>query len=115
YPPFDDGDVVPTRVGEALGFPIYEPGMVLEGGSIEVNGTGNPLTTKSRLLNPNRNPKLTQKVSEQRLCDYLGVKSVLWLGDGIEGDDTDGHVDDITRFVGPATVVTAIEEDEEDR
>jgi agmatine deiminase len=114
YPPFDDDDVVPTLVGEALGLPVHEPGMVLEGGSIDVNGAGTLLTTKSCLLNPNRNPELTQKDIEQRLCDYLGVKNILWLGDGIEGDDTDGHVDDITRFVDRTSVVTVIEEDEND-
>lgn len=114
YPPFEDDDAVPERVAEQLGLPLYSPGMVLEGGSIDVNGTGTLLTTKSCLLNPNRNPDLKQKDIERHLCEYLGVKQVLWLGDGIEGDDTDGHVDDITRFVGPAAVVTAIEEDEND-
>jgi agmatine deiminase len=114
YPPFDDDDVVPTLIGEALGLPVIEPGMILEGGSIDVNGAGSLLTTKSCLLNPNRNPELSQKDIEQRLCDYLGVKNILWLGDGIEGDDTDGHVDDITRFVDRTSVVTAIEEDEND-
>jgi agmatine deiminase len=115
YPPFEDDDAVPTRVAEQLGMPVFEPGMVLEGGSIDVNGAGTLLTTKSCLLNPNRNPDLKQKEIEQHLRDFLGVKHVLWLGDGIEGDDTDGHVDDITRFVGPSSVVTAIEEDPNDR
>ncbi len=114
YPPFDFDDVVPTRIAEQLGLPLYTPSMVLEGGSIDVNGAGTLLTTKSCLLNPNRNPDLKQKEIEKHLRDYLGVKHILWLGDGIEGDDTDGHVDDITRFVGPAAVVTAIEEDEDD-
>jgi agmatine deiminase len=114
YPPFDFDDVVPTRVAEQLGLPLFTPSMVLEGGSIDVNGTGTLLTTKSCLLNPNRNPDLKQKEIEKHLCDHLGVKKILWLGDGIEGDDTDGHVDDITRFVGPNAVVTAIEEDESD-
>jgi agmatine deiminase len=66
------------------------------------------------LLNPNRNPGFSREEIERRLRDYLGVDTILWLGDGIEGDDTDGHVDDITRFVGHSTVVTAIEEDETD-
>lgn len=114
YPPFDDDDIVPTRIGEKLNLPVYSPGMVLEGGSIEVNGTGTLLTTKSCLLNPNRNPELTQAQIEQNLRDYLGVKQILWLGDGIEGDDTDGHVDDLTRFVDRSTVVTVVEEDEND-
>jgi agmatine deiminase len=114
YPPFDSDDAVPTRIAERLGLPVIEPGMVLEGGSIDVNGTGTLLTTKSCLLNPNRNPDLSQKEIEQRLKDFLGVSNILWLGDGIEGDDTDGHIDDITRFVGRNVVVTAIEEDEND-
>ncbi|HSI15612.1 MAG TPA: agmatine deiminase family protein [Chthoniobacter sp.] len=114
YPPFDFDDDVPKRIAEHQKLPIYFPKMVLEGGSIDVNGAGTLLTTKSCLLNPNRNPDLSQKDIEQRLRDYLGVKNILWLGDGIEGDDTDGHVDDITRFVGGSTVVTVVEEDEND-
>ncbi|HEV7405975.1 MAG TPA: agmatine deiminase family protein [Chthoniobacteraceae bacterium] len=114
YPPFDDDDVVPSWVAEEYQLPIYRPGMVLEGGSIEVNGRGSLLTTTSCLLNPNRNPELTQADIEQRLKDFLGVRNVLWLGDGIEGDDTDGHIDDLTRFVSPHSVVTVIEEDEGD-
>jgi agmatine deiminase len=114
YPPFDDDDVVPQLVAEQLGLPIYTPRMVLEGGSIEVNGAGTLLTTKSCLLNPNRNPDLTQQEIEQRLRDYLGVTQILWLGDGIEGDDTDGHIDDLTRFVNRTTVVTVVEEDPSD-
>lgn len=117
YPPFDDDDVVPRRVAAVLGgdIPIYAPGMVLEGGSIDVNGSGSLLTTRSCLLNPNRNPDLSITDIEQRLRDFLNVRNILWLGDGIEGDDTDGHIDDITRFVGPKTVVTAVEEDEDDK
>ena len=114
YPPFDEDDEVPGRVAEMLGTPTYKPDMVLEGGSIDVNGTGTLLTTTSCLLNPNRNPDLTKAEIEQRLKDFIAVKNVLWLGDGIEGDDTDGHIDDMTRFVSRDTVVTVIEEDESD-
>lgn len=114
YPPFDDDDMVPALIARHYGLPLYEPGMVLEGGSIEVNGTGALLTTKSCLLNPNRNPDLSQKEIEQRLSEFLGVKKILWLGDGIEGDDTDGHIDDLTRFVDRAAVVTVVEDDEND-
>lgn len=114
YPPFDDDDIVPTRVAEYLGMPVYYPRIVMEGGSIELNGSGTLLTTKSCLLNPNRNPDLSQQEIEQKLRDYLGVSNILWLGDGIEGDDTDGHVDDLTRFVDRTTVVTVVEEDEDD-
>ena len=114
YPPFDDDDYVPTAVAEKLGLPVEYPGMILEGGSIDVNGDGLLLTTRSCLLNPNRNPDLKQSQIEQRLRDWLGVKEIIWLGDGIEGDDTDGHIDDIARFVSGDTIVCAFEEDEND-
>jgi agmatine deiminase len=114
YPPYDDDDAVPQRVAELLGLPLYSPGIVMEGGSIEVNGEGTLLTTEACLLNPNRNPNLNRKQIEQYLCDYLGVTNILWLGDGIAGDDTDGHVDDLARFVNANTVVTVIEPDPRD-
>ena len=114
YPPFDLDDVVPTRIAGELGLPVVAPGIVLEGGSIEVNGAGTLLTTEQCLLNPNRNPSLGRPEIEGVLRDFLGVRKILWLGDGIEGDDTDGHVDDLTRFVAPGTVVTAVEDDPRD-
>jgi agmatine deiminase len=114
YPPFDQDDVVPQRVAEALRLPLWEPGIVMEGGSIDVNGCGTLLTTESCLLNPNRNPHLTRQEIEEFLGAYLSVRKVLWLGEGIVGDDTDGHVDDITRFVGPSTVVTVVEDKKDD-
>lgn len=114
YPPFDDDDRIPSRIGAALGIPVIEPGIVLEGGSIDVNGRGTLLTTESCLLNPNRNGGLGREAIEQYLRDYLGVRHILWLGQGIEGDDTDGHVDDITRFVDATTVVTVVEDDPAD-
>jgi agmatine deiminase len=88
--------------------------MVLEGGAIDVNGQGTLLTTEACLLNPNRNPHLDRDAIEARLRDHLGVRNILWLGDGIAGDDTDGHVDDLTRFVDPTTVVTVVEQDSAD-
>ena len=114
YPPCDLDDVVPTRIGEKLGLHVFHPGMILEGGSIEVNGAGALLTSESCLLNPNRNPSLGRGEIEQRLRDYLGVREILWLGDGIEGDDTDGHIDDLTRFVGERTVLTVVEKKRDD-
>ncbi len=114
YPPFDDDDYVPTAIAQKLGLPVEYPGMILEGGSIDVNGSGLLLTTRSCLLNQNRNPDLSQAQIEQRLCDWLGVKEILWLGDGIEGDDTDGHIDDIARFVSEDEIVCAFEEDHGD-
>jgi agmatine deiminase len=86
----------------------------MEGGAIEVNGRGTVLTTTSCLLNPNRNPHLAKDAIEKYLLDFLGADQVLWLGDGIAGDDTDGHIDDLTRFVNPTTLVTAVEEDPAD-
>jgi agmatine deiminase len=109
YPPYDLDDVIPTRIAEELGLPVYHPGIVLEGGSIDVNGRGTLITTEACLLNPNRNPSLTRSEIEAYLEKYLGVSRILWLGDGIVGDDTDGHVDDLTRFVDPTTVVTVVE------
>lgn len=89
----------------------FEPGIVLEGGSIEVNGAGVVMTTEQCLLNPNRNPQLDRGGVEKYLRDYLGVEKVLWLGEGIVGDDTDGHIDDIARFVAPNVIVCALEDD----
>jgi agmatine deiminase len=86
----------------------------MEGGSVEFNGKGTLLTSKACLLNPNRNPHLNQEQIEQYLCDYYGVRHILWVGDGILGDDTDGHIDDITRFVNEDTVVTVVEENKVD-
>ena len=114
YPPFDLDDAVPQHVAKLRGLPLFSPGIVMEGGSLEVNGCGTLLTTEACLLNPNRNPELTKDQIEQYLCDYLGVTNILWLGDGIVGDDTDGHIDDLTRFVNPNTVVTVVEEDPSD-
>ncbi len=114
YPPYDLDDVIPSRIGAELGLPVFHPGIVMEGGSIDVNGRGTLLTTEACLLNPNRNPHLDRAAIEGYLRDYLGVTKVLWLGDGIMGDDTDGHVDDLTRFVDERTVVTAVERDPAD-
>ena len=111
YPPYDLDNAVPEHIASVRGLPCFTPDMILEGGSIEVNGQGTLITTESCLLNPNRNPALDRAAIEQRLSDYLGVRKVLWLGEGIAGDDTDGHVDNLTRFVDAQTVVTAVEPD----
>jgi agmatine deiminase len=110
YPPYDLDDVIPTLIAKNYNIPVLHPGIVMEGGSVEFNGKGTILTTTSCLLNKNRNPHLDQKTIEEYLLNYYGAKHILWLGDGIEGDDTDGHVDDITRFVNSDTVVTVVEE-----
>jgi agmatine deiminase len=112
YPPFDLDDAVPTRIGEALGLPVYHGGMILEGGAIEVNGAGALLTTESCMLNPNRNPDLTREQIEQRMRDFLGVEEIFWLSRGTEGDDTDGHIDNLARFVRERTVLAVVERDQ---
>jgi agmatine deiminase len=111
YPPYDLDDAIPVRIAAEFNELRFDGGMVLEGGSIDVNGTGSLLTSEACLLNPNRNPDLNREQIEQRLRDYLGVTNILWLGDGIVGDDTDGHIDDLTRFVSQDTVVTMVEPD----
>ena len=114
YPPWDHDDVVPQHIAARLNVRLFSPGIVLEGGSIDVNGCGTLLTTEACLLNPNRNPQLDRAQIEQVLRDHLGVRHILWLGDGIVGDDTDGHIDDLARFVDPCTVVTVVEENRSD-
>jgi len=114
YPPYDLDDAVPRHVAKFRGLPLFSPGIVMEGGSIEVNGAGTLLTTEACLLNPNRNPHLNKGEIEGYLRDFLGVRQVLWLGDGIVGDDTDGHVDDLSRFTDEKTIVTVVEEDPAD-
>lgn len=102
---------IPGMMNRRLNLPLFEPGIVLEGGSIDVNGKGTVLTTRACLLNPNRNPALSADEIEEKLREYLGIEHVIWLNDGVVGDDTDGHVDDIARFTGPSTVVCAYETD----
>ena len=115
YPPYDRDDAIPRRIAAALGLRRFENGMVLEGGSIDVNGAGLILTTEACLLNPNRNPHLSRAQIEQNLRDWLGVHTVVWLGDGIVGDDTDGHVDDLSRFFRADGIVTAVESNSRDK
>ena len=110
YPPFDLDNSIPSKVAEALCIPLIEPEMILEGGSIDVNGNQSLITTEQCMLNTNRNPNLNKQEIESRLSDFMGVKNITWLGNGIKGDDTDGHVDNISRFVSKNTVVTAVEE-----
>jgi len=114
YPPFDLDDVIPTRVGKALYLPVFYPGIVMEGGSVDFNGEGTLITSTCCLLNDNRNPHLKQEQIEKYLMDYYGVDQVLWVKEGIIGDDTDGHIDDTVRFVDGDTVITVIEEDKQD-
>ncbi|HEY2988796.1 MAG TPA: agmatine deiminase family protein [Candidatus Binatia bacterium] len=114
YESYRQDDGVTKIIARVLGVPAFEHEIVLEGGSIDVNGRGTCLTTEQCLLNPNRNPHLTRRQIEKVLEASLGVRHVVWLGEGIAGDDTDGHIDDIARFVNPTTVVCAIEDDPKD-
>jgi agmatine deiminase len=114
YPPYDLDNTIPPLVAKKLDMRRFENDMVLEGGSIEVNGEGLLLTSEQCLLNKNRNPRLTREQIEQTLKDYLGVTQVLWVGEGIIGDDTDGHIDDITRFYKPDGFITAVEPNKRD-
>jgi agmatine deiminase len=114
YPPYDLDDVVPTLIGRELNIPVYHPGIVMEGGSVEFNGEGTVLTSESCLLNRNRNPHLSKPEIEKYLQDYYGVQQVLWVPDGIVGDDTDGHIDDTVRFVNGDTVLAVVEDKKND-
>lgn len=112
--PWDKDDKVPQRIAEILKIPLISTNIVLEGGSIEVNGNGTLLTTEQCLLNKNRNPHLNREQIEKYLHDYLGAINILWLKKGIVGDDTDGHIDDLARFINPETVICALEENPQD-
>jgi agmatine deiminase len=114
YPPYDDDDAVPTRVAEELKLPVFYPKIVMEGGSVDFNGAGTILTTTDCLLNKNRNPNLTKPKIEKYLKDYYGQTHVCWLTGGIAGDDTDGHIDDLARFITPTKIVIALEPDPKD-
>ncbi|MFM7645451.1 MAG: agmatine/peptidylarginine deiminase [Sphingomonadales bacterium] len=114
YPPYDLDDVIPTRIAELYGIPVWHPGIVMEGGSVEFNGAGTLLTSTACLLNPNRNPQLNQDQIEGYLRNYYGVEQILWVHEGIVGDDTDGHIDDTVRFVNADTVLATVETDPHD-
>ncbi|MFD2202057.1 agmatine deiminase family protein [Shivajiella indica] len=114
YPPYDLDNQIPVSIAEYRGIPCFRPGIVMEGGSVEFNGKGTLLTSEACLLNPNRNPHLSKDQIEEYLQGYYGVNNILWLKDGILGDDTDGHIDDLTRFVNEDTVVTMVEHDKKD-
>lgn len=114
YPRYQEDDVLPIRVAEALRLPVFQPNIIMEGGAVDFNGMGTILTTESCLLNENRNPNLTRRQIENRLKAYYGQKHVIWLRGGIVGDDTDGHIDDFARFISPTKVIIAVEHDRAD-
>ncbi|MCL1965546.1 MAG: agmatine deiminase family protein [Candidatus Bathyarchaeota archaeon] len=102
---------IPQFMNKTLQLPCFRPQIVIEGGSIDVNGRGTLLTTEQCLLNSNRNPNMTREDIEKYLREHLDVSHFIWLKNGICGDDTDGHIDDLARFVNPTTIVCAYEED----
>ncbi|MES2796454.1 MAG: agmatine deiminase family protein [Bacteroidota bacterium] len=114
YPPFEEDNQLPKKIAQYRNLPFVSPGIVMEGGSVEFNGAGTILTSKSCLLNKNRNSHLGQSEIEYYLCEYYGAEQILWLDEGIVGDDTDGHIDDITRFISEDTVVTMVEHNKND-
>jgi agmatine deiminase len=114
YPELLGDDRIPSLINTELQVPVFSPGIVLEGGSIDVNGKGTIMTTEQCLLNGNRNPELSKINLEKVLRDYLGISRIIWLKSGISGDDTDGHIDDVARFVDDRTVVCAVEKDRND-
>ncbi len=114
YPPYDLDNAIPARIARKLKLRRFANAMVLEGGSIDVNGRGLLLTSEQCLLNKNRNPHLSRAEIEQNLRDFLGIDAVLWLGEGIAGDDTDGHIDDMTRFYKPDGFITCVEPNRRD-
>jgi agmatine deiminase len=114
YQSYEEDERVAKAIAERLKVPVFNHPMVLEGGSIEVNGVGTCMTTEQCLLSKNRNPHLSRAEIEEFLCDTLGVSHLVWLGEGIAGDDTDGHIDDIARFVNPTTVACVVETNSKD-
>lgn len=114
YPPYDDDNRIPKKIADQFGFKRFKPGMILEGGSIEVNGDGIMLTTESVLLNSNRNPGMSKTEIENKLKGFLGAEKIIWLKNGLKGDDTDGHIDDLCRFTGPNRIVASLPENQSD-
>ena len=115
YPPYDLDNEIPPSLQRVTGLRRFVNDMVLEGGSIDVNGQGGLLTSEQCLLNKNRNPHLSKDQIEQALRDYLGATHIYWVGDGIIGDDTDGHIDDMTRFYKPDGFITCVEPNAKDK
>ncbi len=111
FAPWNLDNAIPSHMAASLGLPSLSSPLILEGGAIEGNGEGLVLTTEAVLLNPNRNPGISKAEVEAELHRMLGTKQVFWLGSGIEGDDTDGHIDDMVRFVNTEAAVSIVEPD----
>ncbi len=114
WPELLKDDKIPAWMNGFLGLPCFNPGIVIEGGAIEVNGRGMLMTTEECLLNKNRNPKLSKKDLEKYLSDYLGINNFIWLKKGLINDHTDGHIDNIARFVSPDSIIYSSESDGKD-
>lgn len=114
YPPYDLDDRIPTLIATAYAIPVLYPDIIMEGGSVDFNGKGTLITSESCLLNPNRNPLLSRSGIEAYLEAFYGIDQILWVKDGIVGDDTDGHVDDTVRFFNEDSVIAVVEEDKSD-
>lgn len=114
YFPWDLDDLVPRKVAEIEGIDRYAAPLVLEGGSIHVDGEGTLLTTEQCLLNPNRNPELSQAEIEAYLKEYTGVEKVIWLGEGVYNDETNGHVDNLACFLRPGVIALTWTDDTHD-
>ena len=114
YPPYDLDNAVPGRIAEITRRRAFRPGIIMEGGAIDTNGQGLFLAARSCLTDPNRNPGANTKTIERYLSDYLGAKRTIWIDGKMAGDDTDGHVDQLARFVGSSTVIVPMEQDPDD-
>jgi len=114
YPPYDRDCAVAEQMALRLELPRLASGMVFEGGSVDVNGEGLGIVTEQCLLNPNRNPSMQKSEIEACLEEFLGLTEIVWLGEGVTGDDTDGHVDNLARFVAARRVVTVLPTDSDD-
>jgi agmatine deiminase len=114
YFPWDADDLVGPKICDLERVPVYRPSLVLEGGSIDVDGEGTVLTTEECLLNPNRNPDLSREQIEAELHAHLGTSKVIWLPRGVVNDETDGHIDNFARFAAPGVVMLTWTDDEDD-
>jgi len=113
YPRLEADSRIPGRIASLLSVTSFSPPLILEGGAIDVNGEGACLTTEQCLLNPNRNPSSPKEEIEELLKEYLSLDIIIWLAGGLQGGDTDGHIDEVARFVGPGRIVCSLEEDPE--
>ncbi|TFE67401.1 agmatine deiminase family protein [Methylacidiphilum caldifontis] len=114
YPPYDLDDQVPQRIGAYLGMRVFSPALIVEGGAIDSNGQGVLLASLRSIVNPNRNPEISLKSIEEIFHQFLGADKVIWLEAEIVGDDTDGHVDQYSRFLNTKTIAAAFEENSSD-